>query len=101
MDIEIYDIVARKIDSKIPKINKVLLNCELDSKLAVDVTEEKVKMLLNINTTGILVKERSRKRYDLSKVSAMVKKLDIHAKQSLDMPKKKVRSESVSSLGEL
>jgi len=101
MDIEIYDVVARKIDSKMPRINKVLSNCELDTKLAVDVTEKKVEMILNINTTSILVKERSRKRYDLSKISAMVKKLDIHAKQSLDMPKKKARSESVSSLGEL
>ncbi|XP_070501977.1 uncharacterized protein [Chironomus tepperi] len=100
MDIEIYDEVANKIYSKIPNVNKLLSNCELDSKLVREGTEEKLEKIFSINTSDIVVKGRNRKRYDLSKVSAMVKKLDMHAKTSSDVPKKKTaRSGSVSSLG--
>ena len=102
MDIEIYDKVANKIHSKVPKVNKLLSNCEINSKLAKEGSEEKLDKVFCINTSDIIVNGRSRNRYDMSKVSSMHKKLNIRVKASSDMPKKKVfRSESTSSLGNL
>jgi hypothetical protein len=98
MDIENYDKVANKIHSKLSKVNKLLSNCELNSKLAKEGTEEKLEKVFSINTSDIILKGRSRNRYDLSKVSSMIKKLNIHTKASSDIQKKKVRSGSNSSL---
>ncbi|CAG9801493.1 unnamed protein product [Chironomus riparius] len=98
MDIENYDQVANKIHYKLPKVNKLLANCELNTQLAIEGIEEKLNKVFSINTSDIIVKGRSRKCHDLSKVSSMIKKLNIRGKPTSDMPKKKVRSGSTSSI---
>lgn len=98
---EIYDKVTNKLYNKIPKVNKLLTNCEIDSKLIKEDTEEKLEKIFSTNVSDIVVKGRSRRRFNLLKISGMVKKLSTHAKLSSDMPKKKNRTGSFSSVGSL
>lgn len=101
MDIEIYDKVANKLYMKILKVNKLLSNCKLDSKLVKKGTEQKLENIFSTNVSDIIIKGRSRRRFNISKLSGMVKKLSMHAKSSSDIPKKKTRIGSVFSVGML
>jgi hypothetical protein len=96
-DTLIYDKVANKIQGNVNRINSILANCSIATKLDNQEMQRKFENILNINTESIIRTTPTSEYYDLDKVTKVLEMLD---KSDAGDSSKKIRSraESLTSL---